>query len=97
MSSVVVIFNWYPSMSAKLAFSNMSTVANLSRSLYDTSIRDAAYFIWSMIARVNSEVLALPPRSPVRYFPSAMTPRTELCMQKVCSLSIARLRASQLF
>jgi hypothetical protein len=32
--------------------------------------------ILSMMALVNSEVLALPPRSPVRYLPSAITPST---------------------
>lgn len=32
-----------------------------------------------MIALVNSDVLALPPKSPVRYLPSAMTPSTASC------------------
>ena len=32
-----------------------------------------------MMAFVNSEVLELPPKSPVRYFPSAMVPSTALC------------------
>lgn len=35
---------------------------------------------WSMMALVNSEHLALPPRSPVRYWPSAMVASTAACI-----------------